>query len=92
MEELRELLLRLIPARHRLLVVDACYGGLLTVRGRETLPPHELAYLDRARRLPAGQGLTAAGGDQQGLDSGPGGHTGFTAALPDPLRAPSQGF
>lgn len=88
MEELRALLLRLIPARHRLLVVDACYGGLLTVRGRETLPPHELAYLDRARRLPAVQVLTAGGVDQQVLDTGPGGHSVFTGALLDALSAP----
>ena len=50
MEELRRTLQRRIPARHKFVIADACYAGVLATRGTvPTLPDYDLAFV-RARR------------------------------------------
>ncbi len=81
MEEIRSVVGLAIPARHKLLVVDACYGGLLTLRGAPTLPPEDRAWLRDEARRPVFQVLTAGESDQAVLDGGPGGHSVFTGRM-----------
>lgn len=88
MAELRARLSEAGSAGHRLLIVDACFGGLLALRGPTVLAPHALAYLERARRLPSFQVLTAGGADQPVLDAGPDGHSVFASAVLEALSAP----
>ena len=88
MAELRGLLAGAGAAGHRFIVVDACFAGLLALRGPSALEPHTLAYLERARRLPSLQVLTAGGADQPVLDAGPDGHSVFASAVLEALDAP----
>jgi hypothetical protein len=81
MAELRSVLGRVIPARHKLLVVDACYGGLLTVREAPVIAEHDRAWLARAAREPVLQVITAGEAGQTVLDGGPGGQSVFTGHL-----------
>jgi uncharacterized caspase-like protein len=67
-----------IPAKHALFILDCCFGGL--VRKRAAIPV--AAGLTRAAR----QGIPAGDRRQPVLDTGPGGHSVFTAALLDALR------
>ncbi len=96
MESVRTLIGRSIPARHRLLVVDACYGGMLATRGAPDLAPHDAAWLARNRQRTAFQVLAAGQADEAVLDVGPDGHSVFTARLlaaldePAPFRTASE--
>jgi hypothetical protein len=81
MTELRTRIGRDIPARHKLLVVDACYSGLLAVRDAPALPAHSTAYLQAVLHKPAFQILTAGQADQTVLDEGPGENSVFTGEL-----------
>lgn len=78
MEEIRSVVGLAIPARHKLLVVDACYGGLLTMRGGPALPPEDEAWLEGVLQRDVFQILTAGEADQPVLDTGPGGQSVFT--------------
>ncbi|MCO4771539.1 MAG: caspase family protein, partial [Deltaproteobacteria bacterium] len=77
MEEVRSVVGLAIPARHKLLVVDACYGGLLTMRGSPLLPEDE-AWLGGVLQRDVFQILTAGEADQTVLDTGPRGQSVFT--------------
>ena len=85
MEEVRNLM-RFVAAKHKLLVVDACYGGLLATRDAGLPPRADAAYLRSVTRDPVFQVLTAGGPDQSVLDGGPGGHSVFAGHLLDLLR------
>ncbi|MBX2802709.1 MAG: caspase family protein [Myxococcales bacterium] len=80
MDTLRTILGRRVPAKHKFLVVDACYSGLLAVRDA-TLPPHTADYLRRITDETSYQVLTAGRADQTVLDGGPNGHSVFTNRL-----------
>ncbi|MFT5682344.1 MAG: hypothetical protein ACI8RZ_003262, partial [Myxococcota bacterium] len=86
MAELRRLLGERIEARHRLLIVDACYSGLLSVRSATTLPPHDLAYVQNQLHRTTFQVLTAGQSDQTVLDGGLSGHSVFAGRLLEQLR------
>jgi hypothetical protein len=81
MQSVRTVLGRGVPARHRLLVVDACYGGILATRAAPQLAPHDAAWLSRNLQRDAFQVLTAGQADETVLDVGPDGHSVFTARL-----------
>jgi uncharacterized caspase-like protein len=75
---------RAIPARHLMLVVDACYGGLLTTRSMVINPlpgHHEDRYLQEIKGREAKIVLTAGKEDEKVLDMGGQGHSAFTNRL-----------
>ncbi|MCI0619320.1 DUF1566 domain-containing protein, partial [bacterium] len=88
MEELRTQSEKMGAAKHQLFIMDCCYGGLLgmrNVRVESNIPN----YLEDVTGRVARQILTAGGKDQEVLDSGPDGHSVFTAQL---LKALQQGM
>ncbi len=87
---LRDDYLPMIPAKHVLLIVDACYGGLAlrdvaTVKRPQTIDDAVLAELTR-RDHKVRQILAAGGKDQRVLDGGLFGHSVFTGRLIEALR------
>ena len=85
MEELQTLSRKMGQAKHQLFIMDACYGGLLGVRGG-AISEHVPNYLDEITKRKARQILTAGGPNQQVVDGGPGGHSVFTGYLLKGLR------
>ncbi len=81
MSDVRSLVGRTVPARHRFLVVDACYAGLLATREARHVPDADAAWLARNSARDAFQVLTAGQADEAVLDIGPDGHSVFTARL-----------
>lgn len=67
-----------IPAKHVLVVLDCCFGGLAIKRDA---PPVAAGLSTRARQV-----LTAGTGEQAVLDGGGGGHSIFTASVLDGVR------
>ena len=92
MSVIREQLDRMVGAKHKLMVVDACYGGLLATRGDKRAPVADLAYLRSIADEPVFQVLTAGQPDQRVLDGGPGGHSVFTGELLAALQPRAGGF
>ena len=73
------------PAKHVLVIADACYSGLLTnARGREAIGEHTLAQLSATR---ARQVMTAGGRGQVSLEMSAIGHGAFTGKLLERLKA-----
>ncbi len=73
------------PAKHVLVVADACYSGLLTnARGREAISEQTLAQLSATR---ARQVMTAGGKGQISLELAQVGHGAFTGKLLERLKA-----
>ena len=74
----------LIPAKHILFVMDACYSGLIVNR---SLPPGSTRFLEDVMRRRVRQVLTAGKRDQPVSDSGGSrpGHSIFTSYLLDAL-------
>ena len=73
------------PAKHVLVVADACYSGLLTnARGREAIGEHTLSQLSATR---ARQVMTAGGRGQISLEMSQIGHGAFTGKLLERLKA-----
>ncbi len=81
MEDLRELMRVEVPARHRLLVVDACFGGLLTLRGASKPASHDVAFLAHTLEREVFQVMSSGAADQPVVDSGPGNHSVFADAV-----------
>jgi len=75
----------LIPAKHILFVMDACYGGLAVTR---SLPPGSMRFLKDMLRRYSRQVLTAGKADEVVADSGGPlqGHSIFTGHLIEALR------
>ena len=84
--------LRKVPARHRLLLADACFSGLLA-RDR-ALEPYSPETLRRMAGLPALQAITASGRSEVSKESDAVGNGIFTRKLLDVLgevaKAPGQ--
>jgi formylglycine-generating enzyme required for sulfatase activity len=74
--------IRVIPAKHVLVISDSCYSGTLT-RGLGAEMPHPTEREQFLQRMAAGHSRTlmASGGDEPVADSGGGGHSVFAAAL-----------
>ena len=80
--------LRVVPARHVLVVSDSCYSGTLTRGLGESLPPASERE-QFIQRMMAGRSRTlmASGGDEPVADGGGGGrHSVFASALMRGLR------
>ncbi|MBE9581209.1 MAG: TonB family protein [Proteobacteria bacterium] len=82
MQQIKADVCPLIPAKHVLIVADACFGGLLlATRSIGIEPSHKTAYLREITREPVRQIITAGSKDQEVLDGGIGGHSVFTGRL-----------
>jgi hypothetical protein len=80
MSHVRDLSSAMAMAKHQLFILDACFGGLLAMRG-STVDPRTPNYVDEITKRRARQVLTAGGANQRVVDSGPGGHSLFTDQL-----------
>jgi F-box protein 11 len=80
--------LKASPARHRLLLADACYGGLLAQS--RSLPERpetpNPAFIASMLAKPALQVMTAGGKDEEAVERPEWGHGAFTYKLLDELR------
>ena len=87
MQQLRSDVSPLIPAKHVLFVMDACFGGLLLdKRAAGIEPARKRAYLEEITREPVRQIITAGAKGQEVLDGGIGGHSVFTGRLIEDLK------
>jgi hypothetical protein len=79
--------IRVIPARHVLVVSDSCYSGTLT-RGLSASPSRPSEREQFLQKMAAGRSRTlmSSGGDEPVADGGGGGHSIFAAALLRGLR------
>jgi len=85
-------LLKVIQAKHALVVADSCYSGNLLMReSKAQLAPgmEKNAWLQRMLERRSRNALTA-GGEEPVLDSGGGGHSVFAKAFLDVLRGNSE--
>ena len=79
--------IKVIPARHVLIVSDSCYSGTLTRGLGEALPrPSEREQFLRKMALGRSRTLMASGGNEPVADGGGGRHSVFAAALLSGLR------
>jgi hypothetical protein len=90
MEDLREMMRVEVPARHRLLVVDACFGGLLAMRGAAKPASHDVAFLAHSLEREVFQVMSSGAADQPVVDNGPGNHSVFAGAVLAELSRPSD--
>ena len=87
MQQIKADVCPLIPAKHVLIIADACFGGLLLATRSGTVSPvHKTAYLREITREPVRQIITAGGKDERVLDGGLGGHSVFTGRLIEALE------
>ncbi len=87
MQQIKTDITPMIPAKHVLVIADACFGGLLLdTRSASTEAAHNLAYLREITAEPVRQIITAGGKGQMVLDNGPGGHSVFTGRLIEALK------
>lgn len=68
-------------ARHQLFIMDACFGGLMMTRSGPPVSPETPNYIKEVTSRITRQVMSAGGGSQEVLDSGPNGHSVFTNAL-----------
>jgi hypothetical protein len=75
-------------AKHRLMILDACYSGALLgdTRSEPALPAEPPVYVREMTRAKAFQIITATQADQQALDIGGDGHSVFTHFLLEKMR------
>jgi uncharacterized caspase-like protein len=73
-------------ARQMLFLIDACYGGLLTVRANLVVSSTLPDYLAQVTTRYAKQVLSAGGKGQQVVDNGPNGHSVFVGAILEAVR------
>lgn|GEM_PF-1264115 len=85
MDELRKVA-KLIPAKHILFLVDACYSGL-ALRSLKGLDPSTEGYLRKITRLPVREVITAGRKGEQSVESPDWGHGAFTYKLLEGLRS-----
>jgi formylglycine-generating enzyme required for sulfatase activity len=84
--------IRVIPARHVLVVSDSCYSGTLT-RELNLSPSAPAAREQFLQKMMAGRSRTlmASGGNEPVADSGGGGHSVFASALLRGLQEMDKG-
>lgn len=89
MYQIRDLAL-MSPAKHQLFIFDACFGGLIAMRGSTAIRPIDPRttpdYIEQFVKRRARQVLTAGGADQSVADRGPDGHSVFTGELLKALK------
>jgi len=80
MEEIKTLA-ELIPAKHILFLMDACYSGLATNRPRSVFTSKTAAYLKKITRARGRQIITAGSKDEEVIENSVWGHSVFTYKL-----------
>jgi len=85
MEELRTLSL-LSDAKHILYLVDACYGGIVSVGARGLDAESTPDYLDKITQYKSRQIISAGGRGEQVIEKAEWGHSAFTKNLLSGLR------
>jgi len=85
MQQIKADVCPLIPAKHVLIIADACFGGLLLTRATTVQPAFNMSYLQEQAREPVRQIITAGGNNERVLDGGKGGHSVFTGRLIEAL-------
>ena len=79
--------IKVVPARHVLVVSDSCYSGTLTHRLVDALPsPSEREQFIKRMMTGRSRRLMASGGNEPVADGGGGNHSVFAAALLRGLR------
>jgi formylglycine-generating enzyme required for sulfatase activity/uncharacterized caspase-like protein len=87
MAELKDVIGKLLNAKHVFFVIDACYSGsILEKRGREGKADWSLEYVKELTREPVRYALTAGDKGQQVLDGGPKGRSVFTGRFLEALE------
>ncbi|HLP45910.1 MAG TPA: hypothetical protein VK469_08190, partial [Candidatus Kapabacteria bacterium] len=81
MTQLKEDVGKAIPAKHIFFMIDACYSGLLVMRGSTSETHRDLNYMQKITTEPVRQILTAGGKDEEVLDGGPLGHSVFVGRI-----------
>ena len=84
MQEIKTLS-QMLPAKHVLFLVDACYGGLAAV-SRRSLDRVTKGFLKKITKARARQILTAGSKDEQVIEKPEWGHSAFTYKLLDGLE------
>jgi len=75
-------------SKHMLFLIDACYGGLLTIGSRGIDPQTTSNYIDKITEDKARQIITAGGRDEEVMEKSEWGHSAFTKNL---IRALKDG-
>lgn len=81
MTQLKEEVGKAIPAKHIFFMIDACYSGLLVMRGSSPETHRDLNYMQKITKEPVRQILTAGAQDEEVLDGGPLGHSVFVGRI-----------
>lgn len=84
MQEIKTLS-QMLPAKHVLFLVDACYGGLAAVQ-RRSLDRQTKGFLKKITKARARQILTAGSKEEQVIEKPEWGHSAFTYKLLDGLE------
>ena len=86
MLQLKSEIAPMVPAKHLLIIADACFGGLLLdTRSASVAASHKTSYLRQITSEPVRQIITAGGKGETVLDGGPRGHSVFTGRLIEAL-------
>ena len=81
MQQIKADVCPIIPAKHVLLIADACFGGLLLTRSASIEPNYTISYLKEKAQEPVRHVITAGSKDERVLDDGISGHSVFTGRL-----------
>ena len=84
MDELKQIAL-MSEAKHMLYLVDACYGGLITV-SKGMAKPKSPNYINKVSKYQSRQVISAGGRDEEVIEKPEWGHSAFTLNLNRGLR------
>ena len=86
MQQIKAEVCPLIPAKHLLIIADACFGGLLLKRSTDTTPTYyDMSYVKSITKEHVRQIITAGSEKQRVLDGGIKDHSVFTGRLIESL-------
>jgi uncharacterized caspase-like protein len=85
MQQIKADICPIIPAKHVLIIADACFGGLLLTRSAPVQPVYNISYIQEQAKEPVRQIITAGGKNERVLDGGKRGHSVFTGRLIEAL-------
>lgn len=90
MQTFKKDIAEVINAKHMLLIVDSCYGGLLTrgvgIRNENVRSQDEESFLRNIKDSKTKIIITAGDGDEEVLDGGLGGHSVFTGRIIEKIQ------
>jgi len=87
MAHIKDMVVSQIAAKHKLVVIDTCFSGLIATRSGEVAPAAvDVQFIREFTERDSVQVLTAGKSDQRVLDGGKGGHSVFAYHLLTALR------